>query len=407
MPMTNEAAQSFYKYIHTFFTAGASSMGMIMGVNIALQSFDIALHNEWEGLLERFEDQDPIIGHTVFQGNIKEPFLLFLKGGQGAILSDLMLGGSGVPNSNSLSDMQVSALAECLNQMTHGALQQFNPSLTSPLEVSNMDANIQTDENLPILTKNFRQGSFYSIHGVWLLDDQNGLIETVEFIALLTETFAQELVQLARPENEDTDKLSPTKGIASGSNALSFTEQSIAAPNTIPVPAHTRAQPESTEFEVSTEAYDAETYASARESSAVIERSAPPSIGQQATEGVSPYPSTPSNPSPQSTSIKPIRYGSFDVNNPSSIGEEHENMNLLMDIGLNLHVELGRTQLNIKNILELTRGSVVELDRVAGEAVDLYANGKLIARGEVVVIEDNFGLRVTSIVSPSERLKGL
>ena len=73
-----------------------------------------------------------------------------------------------------------------------------------------------------------------------------------------------------------------------------------------------------------------------------------------------------------------------------------------MDINLNLHVELGRTHLSIKNILELTRGSVVELDRVAGEAVDLYANGKLIARGEVVVIEDNFGLRVTSIVSPAD-----
>jgi flagellar motor switch protein FliN len=66
---------------------------------------------------------------------------------------------------------------------------------------------------------------------------------------------------------------------------------------------------------------------------------------------------------------------------------------------------LGRTTMNIKEILELGRGTVLELDRLAGEPVDLFANGKLIARGEVVVIEDNFGLRVTNIVSLQERLK--
>jgi flagellar motor switch protein FliN/FliY len=77
----------------------------------------------------------------------------------------------------------------------------------------------------------------------------------------------------------------------------------------------------------------------------------------------------------------------------------------MLDIKINLHVELGRTSMNIKEILELGRGTVLELDRLAGEPVDLFANGKLIARGEVVVIEDNFGLRVTNIVSPQERLK--
>ena len=78
-----------------------------------------------------------------------------------------------------------------------------------------------------------------------------------------------------------------------------------------------------------------------------------------------------------------------------------------MDVCLNLTVELGRTELPIEDILELTRGSVIELNRVAGEPVDLYANGKMIAKGEVVVIEDNFGLRITSIVSPADRLRGL
>ncbi len=104
--------------------------------------------------------------------------------------------------------------------------------------------------------------------------------------------------------------------------------------------------------------------------------------------------------------VQPVQFASFD-NQPDVTGESNRNLDLLMDVKMSLSVRLGDTELALKQILELTRGSVVELNRLAGEAVDLYANGKLIARGEVVVIEDNFGLRITSIVSPQERLREL
>ncbi len=82
------------------------------------------------------------------------------------------------------------------------------------------------------------------------------------------------------------------------------------------------------------------------------------------------------------------------------------NMNLLMDVQMTLTVELGRTKMYIKEILGLGEGSIIELDKLAGEPVDLLVNGKLIAKGEVVVIDENFGVRVTDIVSPIDRLKG-
>lgn len=82
-------------------------------------------------------------------------------------------------------------------------------------------------------------------------------------------------------------------------------------------------------------------------------------------------------------------------------------MELVMDIPLDVAVELGRVKMLIKDIVELSSGSIVELDRVAGEPVDVLVNGKLAAKGEVVVIEDNFGIRITEIVSPHERLAGL
>lgn len=109
-------------------------------------------------------------------------------------------------------------------------------------------------------------------------------------------------------------------------------------------------------------------------------------------------------PGDETVTVKPVRFASFEEISHAQ-GETNKNLDILMDIKLQLTVELGRTELPIKKVLELTRGSIIELEKVAGEPVELYANGKLIAHGEVVVIEDNFGLRITSITEPDERLK--
>ena len=83
------------------------------------------------------------------------------------------------------------------------------------------------------------------------------------------------------------------------------------------------------------------------------------------------------------------------------------NIGLILDVPLQVTVELGRTRKTIKDILELTNGSIVELDKLAGEPVDIMVNGKFLAKGEVVVIDENFGVRITDIVSPAERAQQL
>lgn len=100
---------------------------------------------------------------------------------------------------------------------------------------------------------------------------------------------------------------------------------------------------------------------------------------------------------------QPVKFASFE-DLDSAQGAANQNLGILLDVKLKLTVELGKTELPIKKVLELTKGSVVTLDKVAGEPVELYANGKLIAHGEVVVIEDNFGLRITHITSPVKRI---
>lgn len=84
--------------------------------------------------------------------------------------------------------------------------------------------------------------------------------------------------------------------------------------------------------------------------------------------------------------------------------EGHGNIDLLLDVPLPVSVELGRTTMTIRDILDLGAGSVVEVNRVAGEPVDILVNGRLVARGEVVVIDENFGVRILDMVSPEERL---
>lgn len=104
--------------------------------------------------------------------------------------------------------------------------------------------------------------------------------------------------------------------------------------------------------------------------------------------------------------VKSVQFASFEDSSQAQ-GEVNKNLDLLMDIKLQMTVELGRTELPIKKVLELTRGSIIELEKIAGEPVELFANGKLVAHGEVVVIEDHFGLRITNITNPEDRLKGI
>jgi flagellar motor switch protein FliN/FliY len=97
----------------------------------------------------------------------------------------------------------------------------------------------------------------------------------------------------------------------------------------------------------------------------------------------------------------------MEENSPPSQENQSRRLELLLDVPLDLSVELGRTRMSIQDLLNLSPGSVVELDKIAGEPLDILVNDRLIARGEAVVVNDKFGVRITDIVSPSERIARL
>jgi flagellar motor switch protein FliN/FliY len=126
---------------------------------------------------------------------------------------------------------------------------------------------------------------------------------------------------------------------------------------------------------------------------------------QQAQEKVQEKPQSAPAPQPQKRDVvvRPASFGNVKNENNGQIA----NMDMILDIPLSVSVELGRTKMIVKELLQLSQGAVVELEKLAGEPMEILVNGRLIARGEAVVINDKFGVKLTDIVSPTERINRL
>ncbi len=299
-----------------------------------------------------------IITEVKYTEGLEGTFLLVLKNKDSAIIADLMMGGEGEPEDFNLDELKLSAISETMSQMMGNAStamsDMFSQKITiTPPKVGPFDKDKETELN-------------ESLAG--------NKIVTVRFNLKIGDLVNSEIVQFmsvgaANSQVKDAavlmENMSENKGSKQSMIDDFLKEQPTEKPQEQPVE----------ESHVSM-AMDQE----------------------QASPGQSPQQAQ------NQVTVQPVQFASFDnVQNVS--GSVNQNLNLVMDVNLGLTVELGRAQLPIKNVLELTRGSIIELDKVAGENVELYANGKLIAKGEVVVIEDNFGLRITSIISPEKRIK--
>ena len=114
--------------------------------------------------------------------------------------------------------------------------------------------------------------------------------------------------------------------------------------------------------------------------------------------------STPANPAPGQPDYSRAQFGDLQ---PDGSGEPRGEvgLELILDVGVTVALEVGRTRLSVRDLLQLSQGSILELDRLAGEPLDVLVNGVRVARGEVVVVNDKFGIRLLEVVSPNERLE--
>ncbi|EKE02597.1 MAG: flagellar motor switch protein [uncultured bacterium] len=269
--------------------------------------------------------------------------VLILAAQDTAIIADLMMGGDGIVKKPEIGELQLSAVGEAMNQMMGTSATALSSMFNTSIEISAPTVKYQQTDEKPELATDVLKGPIIAI----AFDLKVGDLINSEMIQVISLDAAKDQVE---------------KLMSLMNSMIENVASSVSG---------------------STQTDSVQTAAAGMSSSVSHE------IGS----------------SERPVTVQPVQFAAF--NDLNSFGETGKNLDLLMDVKLKLTVELGRSELAIKKVLELTRGSIIELDKVAGEPVELYANGKLIAKGEVVVIEDNFGLRITSIVSPDNRIKNL
>ena len=284
--------------------------------------------------------------------------ILIVKECDAVIMSDLMMGGQGLIDQSTLSEIDMSAVSEAMNQM-------MGSSTTS---LSSM-FNRRIDISPPSLT---------------LVDlGKNSLDFASEYDELVAIKFKMEIEDLV---NSEIMQIIPVEAVQ-GMMALlmgSSTEESGA------------------EVVLDTPEPEPEVPVMSQSSDIVPEPEIP--VSNQSWE----QPYYQSEPSPvrknQQFAVQPVQFANLQE---MSINNTPQNIGLIMDVPLDVSVELGKTRKTIHDILELHQGAIIQLDKMAGEPVDLLVNGKLIAKGEVVVIDETYGIRITAIISPSDRMNKL
>ncbi|MEW5819846.1 MAG: flagellar motor switch phosphatase FliY [Cyanobacteriota bacterium] len=330
--------------------AAANTLAEVLNNKVEIDNANII---EFSDILEVIQAQEnTTVIDLKYQGSLEFSQLLILKNSDTAAIADIIMGGNGQVDSAELGDIQLNAVRDVINQMMISATENLSSIFERKITVLTSNIQVTTPEQPPIVTEEFQNKPLVGIAYRFIA----GAAVDSDLLLIFSQEMAQSLVQMF---------LGSVDSLLQGSSGHSSLDTvGLAGMNSSRMFGNTQGGQDN-----SSGAYGA---------------------------------MSPGDP----VTIQPARFSPLD-GSPPMFGEEHKNLELLLDVSLKLSVELGRSELPIKKVLELTRGSVIELDKVAGEAVDLLANGKLIAKGEVVVIEDNFGLRITSIISPADRLKNL
>ena len=298
--------------------------------------------------------------------------LLVIKQSDAAIIADLMLGGDGLNPKPDLGEIQLSAVQEAMNQMMGSAATSMSTVFNKKVDISpptidlmNISQN-EGRENIP----------------------EDDLLVKVSFrlrIGNLIDSNIMQLLPLKFSQNIVKSLLGETESIEEPVAATLAPEAPVA-----PSPVQQQAP--------------------MQQQAPVTPPPAQPVYQQQPAPVQQPMYQEPQQIPQATRPVQPVnvqqaQFASFDPNVISQ--SEARNLNMLLDIPLQVTVELGRTKRSVKEILELSSGSIIELDKLAGEPVDILVNSRLIAKGEVVVIDENFGVRITDVLSQAERLNNL
>ena len=368
------------------FGSSATALSSLLGQKVEITTPSISMINR-NKLEEEFPH--PYVAIKVeYTTGLTGMNLLVIQQSDAAIIADLMLGGDGLNPNSELGEIQLSAVQEAMNQMMGSAATSMSTVFNEKVDISPPSIDLmniaqnQGKENIP--------ENDYLVRVSFRLKIGN-LIDS-KLMQLLPLQFSKKLVRslLGEDEKETQSEVAASQTLAEESIHMQMppsfdTQQSVA--NSV------YGQPQMQQPMMGQ----------------AMHQMQQPMMGQPMHQMQQPMYEQPpvyqQSYTAPSVNVQQAQFASFDAAHISQ--NEARNLNMLLDIPLQLSVELGRTKRSVKEILDLASGSIIELDKLAGEPVDILVNNRLIAKGEVVVIDENFGVRITDILSQSDRLNNL
>lgn len=347
------------------FGSSATALSALLGQKVDITTPSISMINR-----NRLEEEFPhpyVAIQVEYTIGLIGMNLLVIKQSDAAIIADLMLGGDGLNPKPELGEIQLSAVQEAMNQMMGSAATSMSTIFNQKVDISpptidlmNISQN-EGKDNLPdddlLVRVSFRLR-------IGELIDSN-------IMQLLPLNFSKKIVKSLMGETDEE---------------ASTAVEAVAQPTPPPVSTPAQQQQPVQQQPVQQQPMQQQP------------------MYEQPVQQQQPMYQQPAYQMPP-VNVQPAQFASFEQANLSQ--QEAHNLNMLLDIPLQVTVELGRTKRSVKEILELSSGSIIELDKLAGEPVDILVNSRLIAKGEVVVIDENFGVRITDILSQADRLNNL
>ncbi|ACR71831.1 flagellar motor switch phosphatase FliY [Lachnospira eligens] len=359
-------------------------------VNITTPKVEVAT---WDDLSREY-DRPCVMMQISYKEGLAGNNVLILKENDVKIITDLMMGGTGTANPDEpLSELHLSAIGEAMNQMMGSAATSMSSMFNRKIDISPPVANLvetynELDEGMPaFLNKPFVKVAFKM---------QIGDLIDSEIMQLYPKEFAQELLNMFTPSSDDSSNSQPQPEPQPASQAPVQQPAPQAQPVQQPAPQAQSVQQPDMNMQ------QAGMMGQAVPQQGMAMQQGMPMQGMPYGYGM-PMQGMMGQPmpmqgyaQPQDVNVAPAAFQPFATDvNPIS---QKENIELIKDVPLEVTVELGRTTKSIKDILEFAPGTIVELNKIAGESVDVLVNGKYVAKGEVVVIEESFGVRITEII---------
>lgn len=354
----------------------ATTLFTLLSQKVTITTPNVSL-TTWSDLSKSYSSQYVAVKVEYTDGLIGSN-LLILKQDDVKIITDLMMGGEGVIAEGELTDLHLSAISEAMNQMIGSSATSMSSMFSKRIDISPPKAFVVS----------FGNGDPFGEF------EMNDVLVKIAFKMVVGTLIDSEIMQLL-----------PMKFAKELVNSLLNSEKAKAAPEPeAPAAPQPQVQPAIQQPVVQQQPVMQQPVMQQpiMQQPAVQQPIMQQPMMQQPMQGYG-YDmgyqdmQRPRNP----VSVQPAQFQAFDDGLSAS---EKKNISLIMDLPLQVTVELGRTQKLIRDILEFGSGSIIELDKLAGEPVDILVNGKAIAKGEVVVIDESFGVRITDIIHPSKRL---